>query len=260
LSARVFSPSFAAKSAETERSATMRLVARVLRHEAPDARGSGEVDPAHGRMADQPVHHVGRVVGFVGDQVDHTGRQAGVVERAGDLGVRARADRGRLQDDGVAVGERAGHCPGAEDHRSVPGRDPHDHAGGLANAHGEQPWYVGGDHLAPDGGRLCGRLAEHVGSQLAVEHPPAEGAAGLLSDRCGDCLRPLAKKRGGLLQQLPPLRGRAGRPLAESLRRRSAAARASSRLPAAAVPAGSPVNGSVRSKRSPRSPRSTALR
>jgi hypothetical protein len=82
---------------------------RVLGDQAAHARGAGEVDPAHGRVGDQLVDHVGGGVGLVGHQVHRAVGQPGVVQRLGDGRVRARAHLRRLQHHGVAEGQRGGH-------------------------------------------------------------------------------------------------------------------------------------------------------
>ena len=193
----------------------LEVAGRVLGDQPAHARGAGEVDPAHGRVGDQLVDHVGGGVGLVGHQVHRAVGQPGVVQRLGDRRVRARAHLRRLQDHGVAEGQRGGHGARAQDHRRVPGRDAHHHARGPAHRHRGQARHVGRDHLAGHGGGLGRGLLEHAGGQVAVEHAPAERAAGLGGHDRGDVLRALAQQGGRLLQRRAP-RGRgSGRPLAE---------------------------------------------
>ena len=91
-----------------------------------------------------------------------------------DRGVRARALLGRLEHDGVAVGQRRRDRARGEDHRRVPRRHADHDAGGLADAHGERAGHVGGDDLADHRVGLRRRLAQHPRREVAVEHPPAE--------------------------------------------------------------------------------------
>jgi hypothetical protein len=149
---------------------------------------AGEVDPAGGRVRDELLDHVGGVGGIVGDQVDRTGRHAGVLQRAGDCGVGARTVLRRLEHHRVAAGQRRGHGASGQDDRRVPGRDAHHDAGGLAHSHRQLARHVRGDHLAGDPVGLGRRLAQHAGGELDVERAPAEGGAGLVGHDRGDLL------------------------------------------------------------------------
>ncbi len=57
----------------------------------PDASRAREVDPPNGRMGDQLIDDVGRVLRRVRDQVDHTRRKTGIVQSLDD---RSRACAG----------------------------------------------------------------------------------------------------------------------------------------------------------------------
>src|SRR5438094_101144 len=102
---------------------------------------AGSTMPASGASA--PAARRGAVLGRVGDDVDDTGREAGVDEHLADQAMQGRAQLGRFQDHRVAAGERHRDGARAEDDRGVPGRDADHHAAGLAYAHRERAWYVG---------------------------------------------------------------------------------------------------------------------
>ena len=173
-----------------------RLRAALLGDDPADLRRAGEVDPPGAGMGDQRLDHLGGVAGIVGQVVDDSLGRAGVLDAANDLGVRPGAELGALQDHGVAVAERRRDRPRAEDHRGVPRRDADHDARGLAASKGHRAGDVGGDHLAGDRIGLGAGLTHHPAGELAVEHPPAEGAAGLLGDDRGDLLGPLLDQVG----------------------------------------------------------------
>ena len=95
----------------------LEMACRVFRHQAADARRAREVDAADRGMRDQLIDHIGGVGGVMAEEIDDPGRQAGIVERAGDRRVRAGTHLRALQDHGVTEGERRGNGAGAEDQR-----------------------------------------------------------------------------------------------------------------------------------------------
>ena len=88
--------------------------------------------------------------------------------------VRGHSSDG-LEHHGVAVGERRGDRARAEDHRRVPRRDADDDADRLADAHARaaRARRRGSPRRSGRVG-LGGRLAQHPGGEVAVEHAPAE--------------------------------------------------------------------------------------
>ena len=166
-------------------SSTRLRCAAGLLGDDPARRGrAGEVDPPHRRMRDQRVDDRGRRRrGSCTIRLTTPGGRPASCSARRDRGVRARALLRRLEHHGVAVGQRRRHRARAEDHRRVPRRDAGHDAGRLADAHRQQARDVGRDDLADQAVRLGGRFAQHAGGERAVEHPPAERAAGLLGHR-----------------------------------------------------------------------------
>ena len=101
----------------------LQIAAGGLGDDAADAGGAGEVDAADLGMGDQRLDHLGGILRRVGDQVDGALGQARLAEGLDDERMGARAALGRLEDDGVAAGERHGDRAHAEDDRRVPRRD-----------------------------------------------------------------------------------------------------------------------------------------
>ena len=100
----------------------LEVAAGDLGDDPADAGRAGEVDAADGRLGDQRLDDRGRVIGGVGDGVEHARGQPGLVQRVDDQPVGARADLGGLHHHGVAAGERRRQRADAEDDRGVPGR------------------------------------------------------------------------------------------------------------------------------------------
>ena len=96
-----------------------------------------------------------------GDQVDHAGRQAGLVDGVEEQVGGQRGELGRFEDHRAAGGERGGDLGDDLVQRVVPRRDRADDAGGLAD-----------DQRVADRLRL-GRAAGEVGVRRAA--PSAAG-------------------------------------------------------------------------------------
>ena len=198
------------------------------------------------RVRDQLLDDAGRVRRRVGEEVDHARRaRRRRRSRAATCGVRARAQLRGLEHDRVAERERRRDGARREDHGRVPRRDADDDAGGRADRHRELAGDVGGDHLAERPVGLRRRLAQHPGGEHAVEHAPAEDAAGLLDHRLGDLLLALDHQVGGAREHRAPAAGAVRRPRGErgvggvDRGARVLAARGGRR------PTGSPVNGNL---------------
>jgi hypothetical protein len=148
-------------------------------------------------MGDQPLHHLGRVLGLVGEEVDHPRGRSGVGDRGRYVSMGARAKLGSFQHDGVAERQRHRNRAGSEDHGGVPRGDPDDHASRRANRHRQLARDVRRDDLAEHavGLRCC--LAQHSCGQHAVEHPPAERGSGFLDHRLSDLVLALEDQLAG---------------------------------------------------------------
>ena len=124
-----------------------------------------------------------RLARTVGDDVEHSRREAGLGE---DLPQQAAGDRrpfGRLQHDGVAVGDRRRDRAQREDQRRVPRRECPGADGLLVPI--AVPG-VGRDHLASRLVAGARRLPEQAGREAHLEHAEAEGAAGLAREQLDD--------------------------------------------------------------------------
>jgi hypothetical protein len=104
--------------------------------------GAGEVDPTRCGVGDQLLHHIGGIDRIVGDQIDDSRRQTGVIQRARDRRMRARAQLRGLQHDGVPISQRRGDRTRGEDHRRVPRCDRDHDAGWLADSHRQLSGHV----------------------------------------------------------------------------------------------------------------------
>ena len=178
----------------------LEIFRRDLRDDAADPRRAGEIDPAHGGMADQHFDQGRGVFRRVGDDVEDARRQAGVAQAFGDQPMRARADFGGLQHHGVAAGQRQRDGADAEDDRRVPRRHAQHHARGLANGHGDAARLVRGDDFAGNLRGHGGRLAQHAGGEVDVEAGPAGGRPGFGRHQL-DELRGLRRQKIGGFQQ-----------------------------------------------------------
>ena len=88
--------------------------------------GAGERDPVDVLVSRERCPGAGaRAV----DDVEHPGREAGLLGEVAEQRARQRRPLGRLQHDGVAGGERRADAPGREHERRVPGRRDGDDAG-----------------------------------------------------------------------------------------------------------------------------------
>ena len=128
-----------------------------------DPGGAGEGDLVDVRVLDERL--AGRA--GAGDDVDDARRQVGLLA---DLGEQQRGERrglGRLQDDGVAAGQRRGDLPRQHQQREVPGDDLAGDAERRAAVAGVLELVgpagvveeVGGDLRDVDVARLLDRLA-----------------------------------------------------------------------------------------------------
>jgi len=165
---------------------------------AADVRRAGEVDPAHGGVRHELVADRACLPRRMCDDVEDAVRQPGLGE---DLAPEQAAGDGRplgrLQDDRVAERERCRDRARRENQGRVPRRDRADDADRLANPHRERTGIVRGQDL-PDGlVRRGRRLAEEPGDEMHLEHPEAEGAAGLACEDRDD-LVPAALEDVGL--------------------------------------------------------------
>ena len=86
-------------------------------------------------MVDQRADDFAGILGRVGDDVDHAFGKAGLGEGLDDQRMGARAELRRLQNHGVAAGERHGDGAHAENDGGVPGRDAEHDPDRLAQRH-----------------------------------------------------------------------------------------------------------------------------
>jgi ParB family chromosome partitioning protein len=169
-------------------------LAGIDQHQLADLDRAGDADlvDVHvqaERLADLLAHAV--------DDVEHAGRAARFHEQLGHKVGRQRRLLGRLQDHGVAGGERRRHLPRRHHQRVVPGHDGADDADRLPQDHLELAVRGVGD-VAVD---LVDRLAEelqglrrsrdvavqHVGDRLAhVEHVEQREFQGVVLDQVSE--------------------------------------------------------------------------
>ncbi len=182
--------------------------------------GDARDQPADLVRAGEVDHRDVRVLGqrlpsrrpFAGDQVEHPGRYAGLVEDLGEqLPATDRGQLGRLHHDRVAERERRSQRPQAEHHGEVPWRDDRDDAERDALQQRELAGLEGGQdvasatagkrrglvELAPCRGHLALRLGAH-GTGLA--HEDVDHLVGAPVEEVGRVAqypRPLVGQRGG---------------------------------------------------------------
>jgi hypothetical protein len=100
---------------------------------------AGEVDPAHGRVGDQPRDNRGGILRGIADDVDHAVAQAGILQDLADQAVHRRAQFRGLEHHGIAAGQRHGDGTRGKDDRGIPRRDPQHHAARLTQAMAKLP-------------------------------------------------------------------------------------------------------------------------
>ena len=123
----------------------------------PDRAGEGDgvdVGMVEHRLADDRAvaHH----------EVEHALRRAGALEDVDDRVRAARHEIGRLEDDGVAVGERRRDLPGRNGDREIPRRDDADDADRLARDLDADARAHAGHLLAGEPQRLAGEEIEDL--------------------------------------------------------------------------------------------------
>src|SRR6266540_3962630 len=137
------------------------LVGRLGDERAADLGGAGERQLAGAPVLDQRLHH--RAGGLGDDHVEHPGRQAALLQDAGEGEHRQRRLLGGLDHHGAAGGDGRADLAGAHRHGEVPRRDQQ--AGPDRLAQGEHAALaVGGDReAAGDPHPLLGEPAEELG-------------------------------------------------------------------------------------------------
>ena len=169
-----------------------------LPHGVEDAGAAGEVDPGEIPMGEQLVRDHRRVAG---DEIDDTGRQAGLSQQRHHVVRREHRARRRLPDDGVAHQRRCGGQVGG-DRGEVERRDGVD-----------EPFERAVLELVPHrviAGRL---LVEQLLAVVRVEPPEIDDLAGRIDLRLEHRLR-LAQHRRGV-DGVAPGRGQQLRGLEE---------------------------------------------
>ncbi len=102
-----------------------RPLRRGLVDQRAGAVGAGERHLGDQRVLDQRRADVGTEAG---DDVDHAGREARLLDQLHEFEHRRRGEFRRLQHDRVAGGERGRELPRGEQQRRIPRRDGGDHA------------------------------------------------------------------------------------------------------------------------------------
>ncbi len=185
----------------------------MLRRLAVDAGAgavrAGEREAADERARGERLAHGGA---GAGDEVEDAGRQAGVLQALDELERRQRRGRRRLEDDGVAVGERRRDLPGRDGDGEVPRRDDGDHAERLAPAEQHRLGRVGRQHFAGAAPALAGEVAQDVARPRDLAPGLRDRLALLARERGGDVLEALVEQLGGPEQDRAAGRRRRGGP------------------------------------------------
>ena len=195
------------------------MARRLLGDDAADLGGAGEVDPAHRRMRDDRLDDAVGVLRGAGEEVEHAGGQARLVQDLGDDRVGARAGLRRAEDDGVAAHDGVGDGAGRQDAGAVPRRHAEHDAGGLAHGHRQRAGLVGRDGLALDLRGEAGGLAEELRGEEDVEAGPELRGAHLGHHRLDELRGTALHDVGGLQHDGATLAG-TRRPRRERLGRR----------------------------------------
>jgi hypothetical protein len=159
-----------------------KVVGRALHHRAARRRRAGEGDLVDARVRRQ---RGAGVRAEAGDDVEHPGREARLLDERPELERRGRRLLGGLDDERAARRERGRELPAHQQHRGVPGRDRRHHADRLAHRVDEEVRAVGRDRLTVDLVRGPGEPVVIVGqsAQLALHLADELAVVGGLDDR-----------------------------------------------------------------------------
>ena len=147
------------------------------------------------------------------DEVDHAGRDAGLLEQPGQVDRRERGEAGRLDDHRVARGQRRRDLPAQLQQRVVPWPDQPADADRLVDDPADRGRVAGVDQPA---GLLVGEVrvvAEDAGDVGHVPSALAHRLAGVHRLEPGQLLEVPVDERGDAVQQRGPLAGRRVRPV-----------------------------------------------
>ncbi len=155
-----------------------------------DMGGAGEIDTADGRMGNKGCDDFRCILGCIGNDIDHTGREARIVECLDDQVMNAGAGFGRTQNNRVAAGKCRCYCAHAQNDRCIPRRHAKHHANRLAHGHGNDAGFVGRDDFA---GNLCcerGSFAQHTGPKMDIKTRPRGSCPGFFKHETGELIGP----------------------------------------------------------------------
>jgi hypothetical protein len=128
--------------------AALQRPARALGENPAGGRGAGEVDAPDLGPVEELVRDRDGLARRVRDDVQHAGREAGILQDLRDQQPgRYRGLLRRLEHHGVAEGQRVDHGAPGENLGAVPRRDAGDHAERAAQRQRERSGDVGPDHL-----------------------------------------------------------------------------------------------------------------
>ena len=150
----------------------LEVTSRLLGDDAAYARGPGEVHPAHGGVGNDRLGDTVRVLRAAGQEVEHPGGQARLVQDLGDDRMSPRAGLRRTEDDGVTAHDGIGDGPGRQDSRAIPRRHAEHDPGRLADRHEQRPGLVSRDRLALDLRNKTSGLAEKLRGEEGIEAGP----------------------------------------------------------------------------------------
>ena len=191
------------------------------------------VEPVKAILSSAGADELGARAPVAGDDVDDAGGEVGLLA---DLGQQQRGQRrrlGRLQDRGVAGGERRRELPRRHQQREVPRHDLADDAARLVRAAAERvlqlvrPARVGEEVLRRRAGRRRRATRGSACRRRATRRPPARAPAPGSAARCGTgtCRARAAAAPASRARRRARPRRRGRRPSAPRTRPRRAAPR-----------------------------------
>ena len=173
-------------------------------------RRAGEADPLDPRVTDE------RRADLLADalhEVEHARREPGLDRQVGEQRARQRRPLGRLEDHGVAGGQRRGDLPRGEHERGVPRRDHdrrpgrHAHDGVARALRGPLPLLVRHGEVGVQT-EVLGAAGDQAGAHRLVQHAHVDrldggDLLGVGDDQVGEAMEQLSAPTGSQVGPRP---------------------------------------------------------
>ena len=198
----------------------LQMLCGLFGDDLADMGRAGEIDAADRRMGDKGRDDFRCVLRCIGNDIDHTGREASIVECLDDQVMNAGAGFGRTQNNRIAAGKCCRYGAHAENDRRIPRRHAKHHTNRLAHGHGNDAGFVRRNDLA---GNLCGErcgFAQHTGPKMDVEARPWGRCTGFFEHETGEFVGPAFHQVRCLVQKRTTLVRAGFRPVFKGFRGR----------------------------------------